>query len=372
MHALIVSRGEAKWTPEGHQVHGFAMNERALHKSLGMTFEMVATDTLAEVEEAILYRPADVVFVMVSWKEDADEVTHLFQRLFQREGRPKLIFLDYYAPASSPFYGVLPFVDAYFKRQMYSEPSLNLNEYEGGNMFTDYVSKVMGIELNGWNFSSVLDPQYLDKMVHGWNLGVTPHYRRMLKLSAAMPLPWERRPFAINCRMGLPSGPRVTTEWYHLYRERWVEALAPLRNEFRCTGAQRIRLRYYFAEMLLSKIGVSPFGWGEVCYRDYEVISSGALLIKPLMSHLKTNPNIYVDGKTYVAAAWDSSNIADICRYYLAHPEEAKEIIHNGRKALSDYFEKDGFVNDVRRVLNVAGLSPEGAAITHNRIPTLV
>jgi Glycosyl transferases group 1 len=371
MHALIVSRGDAKWTPEGHQVHGFAMYERALRKSLGMTFETVATETLADVDEAILDRPADIVFVMVSWKEDPDDVVELFRRLSEREDRPKLVFLDYFAPASSPYFGVLPFVDAYFKRQMLRDPSLYCHEYEGGNPFTEYVSKAMGIELDGWNFASVADPRQLDKFVHGWNLGVTPHYRHLLKLTAAMPLAWDRRPFSVNCRMGLSAEPRAKTEWYHHYRERWVDALAPLRLEYRCTGSQRIRLRYYLAEMILSKIGVSPFGWGEVCYRDYEVIASGALLIKPSMAHLKTSPNIYVEGKTYVAASWDASDVKEICRYYLAHPEEAKEIIHNGRAALADYFENDGFVADVRRVLRVAGLDPNGVMNPARRIPIM-
>jgi Glycosyl transferases group 1 len=310
--------------------------------------------------------------VMVSWKEDPEDVVSLFCRLSEREVRPQLVFLDYYAPASSPFFGVLPYVDGYFKRQMYRDRSLYYNEYEGGNIFTDYVSNVMGIDLEGWDFSSTPDPLHIHKLVHGWNLGVAPQYHQLLKLTEVMPLPWECRPFAVNCRLGLSSEPRATTEWYHHYRERWVDALAPLRQEQRCTGSNRIRLRYYFAEMILSRIGVSPFGWGEVCFRDYEVIASGALLIKPSMGHLKTCPDIYVEGKTYVAASWDTHDVADICRYYLAHPEEAKEIIYNGRKALSDYYKNDGFVRDVRRVLEVAGLEIGGSTVPSRGIPILV
>jgi hypothetical protein len=372
MHALIVDRGEARWTPEGHQVHGFRMNERALRKGLGMSFEMASAETLQEVEQAVLRRPADVAFIMVSWREKPEEVTSLFRRLSGRPGRPTLVFLDYFAPASSPFFGVLPHVDCYFKRQMYRDPSLYLEDFDGGNLLTDYLSKVMGIELDGWDFSSVPDPDHLHKLVHGWNLGVTPHYRQLLKLTAAMPLPWERRPFAVNCRMGLATAPGAAIEWYQRYRTRWVEALAPLRGEFRCTGSDRVRLRHYFAEMILSRIGVSPFGWGEVCFRDYEIMAAGALLIKPSMSHLRTSPDIFVEGKTYVAASWDPDDIGDVCRHYLAHPEDAKEIIHNGREALSAYFERDGFVGDIRRVLDVASASRSGVpASSSRRIPIM-
>jgi hypothetical protein len=347
------------------------MYERSLQEHLGMTFEKVAAETLVDIETAILERPADVAFVMVNWKEDPEAVVDLFRRLSDIPNRPRLVFLDYYAPASSPFFGVLPFVEAYFKRQMYRDTSLYLNEFEGGNVLTEHVSQCLGIELNGWNFSSTLDPIHLHKLVHGWNLGVCPQYRQLLKLSAVIPLAWERRPFAVNCRLGLSAASGTKSEWYHQYRQHWVEALAPLRQEVRCTGTSRIRMRYYFAEMILCRIGVSPFGWGEVCFRDYEVIASGALLIKPSMSHLQTSPNISVEGKTYVPCAWDGSDITEISRYYLAHPEEANEIVANGRKALSDYFEQDGFVDDVRRVLEMAGIKVPGASSPRLRTPIL-
>ena len=31
---------------------------------------------------------------------------------------------------------------------------------------------------------------------------------------------------------------------------------------------------------------LSPFGWGEICYRDFEAIMCGNILVKPDMSHL--------------------------------------------------------------------------------------
>ena len=356
MHALIISRDQSRWTAEGHQIHGFGMYERELRASLGMTSETIMADSLGEIERLIESRPCDVAFVMVAWKEDAKEVEALFRRLSERSNRPRLVFVDYYAPASSPFFGVMPYVDCYFKRQIYRDTSRYFDEFQGGNMLTDYVSKGMGVDLEGWQFSSRMDPLYLDKLVQGWNLGVTSSYRWMLRVSSAMPLPWRWRPFAINRRLGTGSKPGETEEWYHHYRKRWADVLSTLSDEFQCTGTKRVRLRQYFGEMFLSKIGVSPFGWGEVCFRDYEIVASGALLVKPSMNHLRTNPDIYVDGKTYVATSWDPADLRDVCRHYLAHPEEAEEIVHNARTALSNYYEQGGFVSDVARVLKVAGL----------------
>ena len=41
------------------------------------------------------------------------------------------------------------------------------------------------------------------------------------------------------------------------------------------------------------KIGISPYGQCEVCYRDLEIIQWGGLLIKPDMSKILTEPDFY-------------------------------------------------------------------------------
>ena len=56
---------------------------------------------------------------------------------------------------------------------------------------------------------------------------------------------------------------------------------------------------------------LSPFGWGEICYRDFEAILSKSLLIKPDMNHLDTWPNIYHD-ENYFKLDWDFNNIRNL------------------------------------------------------------
>ena len=45
--------------------------------------------------------------------------------------------------------------------------------------------------------------------------------------------------------------------------------------------------------MSRSKIGISPYGQCEVCYRDLEIVQQGSLLIKPDMSKVITEPDFY-------------------------------------------------------------------------------
>ena len=50
--------------------------------------------------------------------------------------------------------------------------------------------------------------------------------------------------------------------------------------------------RMYFTLSRISKIIVSPWGWGAVSYRDFETVFSASALLKPPSSYIKTFPDI--------------------------------------------------------------------------------
>ena len=56
---------------------------------------------------------------------------------------------------------------------------------------------------------------------------------------------------------------------------------------------------------------LSPIGWGEVCYRDFESVLFGKLLIKPSMTHIQTWPNIYTDNTCYLLN-WDFTELTQL------------------------------------------------------------
>jgi hypothetical protein len=43
----------------------------------------------------------------------------------------------------------------------------------------------------------------------------------------------------------------------------------------------------------MHNIHLSPFGTGEICYRDFEIIYNNNYLVKPNMMHINTYPNVY-------------------------------------------------------------------------------
>ena len=59
----------------------------------------------------------------------------------------------------------------------------------------------------------------------------------------------------------------------------------------------------YYKKLSESKVCVSPFGWGEINYRDFESFTYATLLVKPDMNHLKTWPQLY-NSKNMVSYDW--------------------------------------------------------------------
>jgi len=354
-HALILARGERTASPTGHQVQGFRMFADDLKNSLGFTFEMRHIATLDDIRAGLLSSAAkpgefDVVMVMPNWSDPAEKLIEIFAEFASREQRPKLVMLDYYAPTSSPHFGVLPHVDLYIKRQTLRDTDLYQRDYAGGFIYSDFVQNSLGFDLGDWNFGSTPDPVHIHKLVSGWNLGVCFRNRKLLKLTSLVPLPWSLRPIAINRRVGAINR-AGKQEWYQFSRGKLLDEIEPLAKKRRMTGTGRSIAKRYFAELGLSKITLSPFGWGEVCFRDYEAIACGSLLVKPDMSHLETSPDIYIPGETYVPIPWDFQGAAEVCEKYLNDPKKSKRIIKNARSVLLEYFNTDGFVQDIDKAM---------------------
>src|SRR5262249_58507263 len=112
----------------------------------------------------------------------------------------------------------------------------------------------------------------------------------------------------------------------------------------------------YYDELLRSRICISPFGYGEVCGRDIEAIICGCLLIKPDMGHIRSHPDIFVPGETYVPVRWDYADLAETCARYLDHETERARIASNGYQVLANCYHDDAFVVTFGSVLERLGL----------------
>jgi hypothetical protein len=128
------------------------------------------------------------------------------------------------------------------------------------------------------------------------------------------------RPIAVHARID-----PVSCESIACQRRLFLERIAG--NELFLTGI--VSQNQYYQELWDSKITLSPFGWGEVCFRDFEAIIAGSLLLKPDMAHVKTWPDVYIPWETYVPVNWDGTDIIEKTETCLANDRERSRIAEN-------------------------------------------
>ena len=95
----------------------------------------------------------------------------------------------------------------------------------------------------------------------------------------------------------------------------------------------------YERELLDSRMCLSPWGYGELCWRDYEAICAGCLLVKPASDYVETWPRMFEAGVTYMACRPDLSDLGDVVERALSQPALVKQIICESRGRLRQALE---------------------------------
>jgi hypothetical protein len=104
-------------------------------------------------------------------------------------------------------------------------------------------------------------------------------------------------------------------------------------------------------ELSQSKVGVSPFGWGEICYRDFEIFIAGALMIKPGLHYLNTFPDVYKENETYVPITWEMDDLHQKLEIVIENYSDYIEIAENGQRAFLDGItDGEAFVQQVKTI----------------------
>jgi len=248
------------------------------------------------------------------WPGVDERVGKVLERARARAGR--LVWFDTSASSGTAQFEVLPFVDLYCKAQVLVDREAYLKDHHGDRVFTDYYFSRDGVRDEDGDRTERALPSREDlaRIRVSWStalgdFGVLARRFRRLgrflpafrRYSARFTPPDRKRPVKISCRLGLSH--RRTTVLHHrkLIRDVLERAFG--------TETKPLPREEYLEELRRSRIGVSPFGYGEVCFRDFEVILAGAALVKPDMSHLETWPPVYVNGECYAAHRWDASDL---------------------------------------------------------------
>lgn len=215
---------------------------------------------------------------------------------------------------------VLPLVHVYAKGQLLRERAGYAAAMYARRPYSDYYHRRLGVEDATPEWSRpITDAAQLNKLRLSWHSGLANYSLygpARMALYGHMPMPWllqfprrfvaprEARSQDISCRFGFGYPRASVAAQRRLIHER-------MRGRI---DTRKVSRRGYFRELERSKVIVSPFGYGEITLKDFEVMLTGGLLFKPDMTHMVTWPDLFRDGETMLTHAWDLSDFDDRLR----------------------------------------------------------
>jgi hypothetical protein len=205
--------------------------------------------------------------------------------------------------------------------------------------------------------------EHLHKFKLSWNIGMVDY--RYFPLSKYYPFgtsklfpskfdyiktakPHSKKDLITSYRGSISKDTR-----YSFQRATLIEFFKKFGSNQRIKAGKFIKKEAYLKEMSLSQISFSPFGWGEVCYRDFEIFLSGSVLVKPSMEHLDTFPNYYLPNESYVPMSWDMSDLDRVFNdLMITSKSDLQTLAQRGQRLfLESQNSADNFVNHFKAVL---------------------
>ena len=279
-------------------------------------------------------------FYRHEWKSDAEKVLGLFEGFKERVGA--LVYFDLSDSSGWVHAKPLPYVDAFYKNQALKNRDGYLKSYYGHRPHTDYYYSEYGVvdEVPA-NSEPVPSRSCLEKIGVGWNSAFGNHsafghaaiklYKKLpMKFLLGGPLtvfePARKRTINVHYRANL-SYQRKTVSYQ---REKIKKKLGKV-------NAKKVGRVKYFYELASSKSVVSPFGWGEITLKDFEVFLAGSVLVKPSLNHMDTWPPLYKENKTYVPFRWDMEDFEYVVNSVLCSLDEYIDVARRGQEQYLRY-----------------------------------
>lgn len=256
-----------------------------------------------------------------------------------------LIWMDTSDSTGTTFFEVLPYVDMYFKKQYLVDTDTYTKKIWGGRIFCEYYHEKYGVndeEIENKEYLPI-EKHYENKLRLSWNVGLgdlfSEKYSCFLKPHKIEKpeyiLPESQKKYDIHFRGSAWS----TAAGYQRFLTR--NALDSCSYLSHPDASKKVPHEEYVQELKESKAILSPFGWGEICTRDFEAFTYGAVLIKPDMDHMITFPNWYKKFETYIPLDWDFNNVNEVFQMIKENQLMCREIALNGQHIFSKFRDND-------------------------------
>ena len=102
-----------------------------------------------------------------------------------------------------------------------------------------------------------------------------------------------------------------------------------------------------------TKVSIGAYGWGEVCYREFEAILCGAAIMFPNMSNIETWPNIYIDNETYISYDLDFMNFKEKLSRLILDLDLRKKLVSNSKDIINDIHKSSGKEYFIKKVFEI-------------------
>ncbi len=305
-----------------------------------------------------------------------------------------LIWSDESDSSGTTQFEVLPYVSAYWKKQLLKNRTLYQKNFVSGRTHFDYWANHFNFrdttgyvlaedwekaafankrdqgESSDYQLPHPLDLNYIDRVFPSWTLAyhdwrrgsvldkikfqITDKIRGAMHLGFAPPfLPphCKDRSIDITAMFGA-SDNRICGQ-----ARRMAVSLLNHSPLTLASSTQRIPIDKYIRTICDTKINLSLFGQGEICYRDFETFCAGAALVMTDMSHLECYPDIYLPNETYAPIRWDFSDMIEVISSLLSDNERRQYIANNGQKEYLKAWSDEGmhqFAQRLKRLLQSA------------------
>lgn len=267
----------------------------------GFEFRAVEWDRLGSTR---LLDDASALFFQSCYEPAPGQLEEILSRVKSIRPDISVSYFDWSAASDIRFSArVAPWVSSYVKKTLLRDPSAYLQPPKGHTHLVDHFAARYGVSNPSADWT--IDPAIVDRLVLGPAFSTGP---RLLPLFERPQPPLSRsRPIDVSGRVETGGTP-----WYSRMRSEAAAAVARLDGVSVTTGL--IGRRGFMRELSRSKMCFSPFGYGEICIRDFEAVAAGAVLLKPDMGHLRAEPDIFVPWETYVPLRWDFSDLEEKVR----------------------------------------------------------
>ena len=280
---------------------------------------------------------ADIVLLQTWFTVENTALVRALELIKSATPNAEISFLDSFAHNDLRLAKYLdPYIRFYLKKSLFHNKENYFHAYKGDTNLSEFYGDLFNISQPPVDWD--VPKSILKKLKLSPNFFTAAHF--LNSFEKENPLFHQPRSFDIHARLA-----RTGSKWYSAMR---ASALDHVENsDLNALTDTGISWKQYMTEMYNSKLCFSPFGYGELCWRDIEAMQTGSVLIKPDMNHLETLPNLYVPKETYTPIQWDFNDFDEKVQTLLDDPNLSSEIANNAYNKIKAYIQKNQFIEDI-------------------------